>query len=233
MSQKYNLQNGNALVTLIFAIIIATIIYFLIVPEAKRKLKKDEQDQLPSTLASQLSQSSNRPLPAHPTATYDGVLSWTKRDDVTINPFEKHTSKDNTPSKPINDGKLTQHTTDKNAVTLSPLGNPLPKKSNYLDGYDIKYARGSLTTTIDNIKGDSDLIIFLKYHGRVNDAFTSEFNLARVFFVKKGEKFEVISLDSGAYSMEWLRLKDGAKAPTQPFLLYKDVKFQYNRIIRF
>jgi hypothetical protein len=231
-----SLQTGNALVTLIVAIIIATVIYFLLVPEAKRKLKAQEQEKLPSALASQLGEATNRPLPKNQPESYEGVLSWSKKDSVTINPFE--TTKDQATSNRIEklikpNPKPEIKEQPKNLITLSPLGHPFPSKSNYLAGYDLKYIHGTLTTTIDNISGDSDLMVFLKYHGRINATVTNESKLARAFFVKKGEKFDVISLDSGAYSMVWVRLKDGAQAPTQPFLLYKDVKFQYNQVLKF
>lgn len=234
--KRSSLQTGNALVTLIVAIIIATIIYFLLVPEAKRKLKAQEQEKLPSTLANQLGDATNRPLPAKEPESYEGILSWSKKDSVTINPFQNSESKESQ-SRTDKLIKLNQKpeikVQQKNLITVSPLGLPFPSKSDYLSGYELKYINGTLTTTIDNLKGDSDLMVFLKYHGTINTTVTNESKLARVFFVKKGEKFDVISLDSGAYSMVWVRLKDGAQAPTQPFLLYKDVKFQYNQILKF
>lgn len=234
--KRSSLQTGNALVTLIVAIIIATVIYFLLVPEAKRKLKAQEQEKLPSALANQLGEATNRPLPEKQPESYEGVLSWSKKDSVTINPFE--TTKDQDVPNKIEklikpNPKPVIKEQPKNLITLSPLGQPFPSKSDYLAGYDLKYTHGTLTTTIDNVSGDSDLMVFLKYHGRINATVTNESKLARAFFVKKGEKFDVISLDSGAYSMVWLRLKDGAQAPTQPFLLYKDVKFQYNQVLKF
>lgn len=229
-------QTGNALVTLIVAVIIATVIYFLLVPEAKRKIKAQEQEKLPSALANQLSETTNRPLPPKQPDPYDGVFSWSKKDSVTINPF-KQEEKNEPPSRIDKLIKPNQQQPQKqqvvNLITHSPLGLPFPNKSDYLSGYDLKYTNGTLTTTIDNLKGDSDLMVFLKYHGRINATITTDSTLARAFFVKKGEKFDAVSLDSGAYSMVWVRLKDGAQAPTQPFLLYKDVKFQYNQILKF
>ncbi len=228
-------QTGNALVTLIVAVIIATVIYFLLVPEAKRKIKAQEQEKLPSTLANQLSETTNRPLPPKQPNPYDGVFSWSKKDSVTINPFEKE-EKNETPSRIDKLTKPKQQPQNHqvvNLITHSPLGLPFPNKSDYLSGYHLKYTNGTLTTTIDNLKGDSDLMVFLRYHGRINSTITTNSTLARAFFVKKGEKFNAISLDSGAYSMVWVRLKDGAQAQTQPFLLYKDVKFQYNQIFKF
>lgn len=228
-------QSGNALITLIFAVIIATVIYFLIVPEAKRKLEAEEKEKLPSPLAQNLGEANNRPLPEKEKDNYSGVLSWTNMDDITINPFENSSKQQEDAENSKKEIKEKKHKIQEpnNLITSTPLGLPFPKKSDYIIGYPINHTNGTLTTSIDNSKGDSDLMVVLNHHNKINQSFSEESKISRAFFVKKGDKFDVVSLDSGAYSMRWIRLKDGAQAPTQPFLLYKDVKFQYNRVLKF
>jgi hypothetical protein len=237
-------HRGNVFIGLVATVLIFSMVYFLFVPKVKDRFTK--QQEIPSKLASDLSQQTNIPTPDLPKKEYDGVFSWTNKVDITENPFNSDSSdisssfkfKERSIEQDINADLVKENSKKVNKFNIfeeTPTGYAFPSQSGYLDGYSYLFDKGSLLLTIDNSGNQTDLLIKLIRIGAIDS--TSKGNttpiLARVIYVKHNEKITLNDLDSGIYRIDWLDLSNGQAYQYKNFQLYQDNRFQYNRYFKF
>lgn len=234
-------QKGNIFIGIIATIIILTMIYFLFVPQVKKKLNK--QQEIPSTLANNLSEQSNIPVPELQKKEYDGAFSWTNKVDITENPFNTEASdigadfkfKERSKDANIN-ADLKEPAAKKpksNIFNETPTGYDFPLKSGFLDGYPYNHDKGTLLLTVDNSENKTDLIIYIYRISDVNNKAIQRPTFSRAFYVKSEDKFVINDLQSGVYNLRWLELNTGNAKEYKQFELHKDNKYQYNRYFKF
>lgn len=236
-------QKGNIFIGIVATVVIMTMIYFLFVPQVKQRMNKQK---IPSPLASQLSEHTNIPVPPLEKEKYDGVFSWTTKVDIKENPFNTEASdigngfkfkeREKKPVPEINaDLKEPQIAIQEktNIFDETPTGYAFPIKSDYLDGYPYNHDKGSLLLTVDNTNNKTDLIIYLFRLADITNKERITPQFSRAIYVKHNEKFVIDDLMSGVYNLRWLELNSGKASEYQPFELYKDNKYQYNRYFKF
>lgn len=234
-------QKGNIFLGFIVTFIIISMIYFLIVPEAKNRA--DKNNPQPSELAKQISESNNLPLPEQPKQAYDGSFSWTNKVDITENPFGNpeadlsNTFKFPERKKVPQDTQLTTPTHEiievSNVFKDTPTGYDFPRESGYLDGFPYKFDKGSLLLTVNAEATKTDIMIYLFRLNNIQKTEKHSPLFARAIFIKHGESFVVNDLESGIYSLRWLELNSGNAYEYPKFEIYQDNKFKYNRYFKF
>lgn len=121
-----------------------------------------------------------------------------------------------------------------NLILIAPNGKEFPAGTGYLTDYPIHNRFGHLNIKINNMQGKSNIAVFL-YHLRSYDSKPSDEHkqLSRAAYVQAGYEFDFTELQSGHYQLEWVDLSTKKAYRNQPFLIYQDNTYAYDRVFTF
>lgn len=244
-------QNGNIVIILLICLLVGAFYYLATLKYQGIREQKAHDEKTLKELSKQAHlQAVNQPqIPPleNPTPT-DTVQQHQQHVQLNAgevyNPFETtvqrtiQTNQQVLSNKPIaaaNDVAALNHLVESpNMILIAPNGKEFPAGTGYLIDYPINNRFGHLNIKINNMQGKSNIAVFL-YHLRSYDSKPSDARkkLSRAAYVQAGYEFDFTELQSGHYQLEWVDLSTKKAYRNQPFLIYQDNSYAYDRVFSF
>lgn len=244
-------QNGNVVIILLICLLVGAFYYLATLKYQGIREQKAHDEKTLKELSKQAHlQAVNQPqIPPleNPTPT-DTVQQHQQHVQLNAgevyNPFETtvqrtiQTNQQVLYNKPIaaaNDVAALNHLVESpNMILIAPNGKEFPAGTGYLIDYPINNRFGHLNIKINNMQGKSNIAVFL-YHLRSYDSKPSDARkkLSRAAYVQAGYEFDFTELQSGHYQLEWVDLSTKKAYRNQPFLIYQDNSYAYDRVFSF